>query len=112
MKLKIRETQEIKVLEIRDQNGIEWTIDLLGNYDALQYNSKTEEYEISQEDYEWWLEYIKKYEADEQEVIELAAELGIEESEIWERISQNLNCELGDEHMVIQSVLEEIRAEA
>lgn len=112
MKLKIRETQEVKVLEIRDKNGIEWTKDLLGNYDALQFNYETEEYEMNQEDYEWWLEYIKKHEADEQEVMKLAEELGIEESEIWERINQNLNCDLGDEHMIVQNVLEEIRKEA
>ena len=112
MKLKIRETQEVKVLEIRDKNGIEWTKDLLGNYDALQFNDETEEYEMNQEDYEWWLEYIEKHEADEQEVMKLAEELGIEESEIWERINQNLNCDLGDEHMIVQNVLEEIRKEA
>lgn len=112
MKLKIRETQEVKVLEIRDKNGIEWTKDLLGNYNALQFNDETEEYEMNQEDYEWWLEYIKNHEADEQEVMELAEELGIEESEIWERINQNLNCDLGVEHIVIQNVLEEIKKEA
>jgi len=73
---------------------------------------KTDEHECSQETYEWWSEYIKNHEADEQEVMELAKELGIEASEIWERINQNLNCDLGDEHMIIQNVLEEIRKEA
>ena len=43
--------------------------------------------------------------------MELAAELGIEEFDIWERINQNLNF-LGDEHTVVQNVLEEIRKEA
>jgi len=112
MKLRIKETQEVKVLEIRDKNGIEWTNDLLGNHGALQFNDETEEYEMNQEDYEWWSEFIKNHEADEQEVTELAEELGIEESEIWERINQELNCDLGDEHMIIQNVLEEIRKEA
>ena len=111
MKLKIRETQEVKELEIRDKNGIEWTKDLLGNYDALQFDCETEQYEMNKEDYEWWKEYIKNHEADEQEVMELAEELGIEECDIWERINQNLNF-LGDEHTVVQNVLEEIRKEA
>jgi hypothetical protein len=111
VKLRIRETQDVKVLEIRGKNGIEWTNDLLGNYNALQYNDITEEYEMNQDDYEWWSEYIKNREADEQEVIELAGELGIEESEIWERIDMNLVCDLGDEHMIIQNILEEIRKE-
>lgn len=112
IKLKIRETQEVKVLEIRDKNGIEWTNDLLGNYDALQLNDETKEYEMNQEDYEWWSEYIKNHEADEQEVMELAKELGIEESEIWERINQDLNYDLGNEHIIIQNILGEIRKEA
>ena len=108
MKLRIRETQEVKVLEIRDKNGIEWTKDLLGNYDALQFDCETEQYEMNQEDYEWWLEYIKNHEADEQEVMELAEELGIEEFDIWKRINTECN-DLGEEHLIVQNVLEEIR---
>lgn len=111
MKLRIKETQEVKDLEIRDRNGVEWTNDLLGNYDALKFNKETEEYEMSQEAYEFWSEYIKNHVSDEREVIELAEELGIEESEIWERIHYTLNLDIGNEHIIIQKVLEEIRKE-
>lgn len=112
MKLRIKETQEVKVLEIRDRDGIEWTMDLLGNYDTLQFNDKTGEYEMSQEDYNWWSEYIKNHKADEQRVTELAEELGIKEFEIWDRINRARIDDLDDEHTVITNVLEVIRNEA
>ena len=112
MKLRIKETQEVKVLEIRDKNGIEWTMDLLGNYDTLQFNDKTGEYEMSQEDYDWWSEYIKNHKADEQRVTELAEELGIREFEIWDRINRARIDDLSDEHTVITNILEVIRNEA
>lgn len=112
MEIRIRETQEVKDLEIRAKNGIEWTYDLLGNYDALHYTIDTEEYEMDQEEYEWWQKYIENHEADEQEVMELAEELGIDEWEIWEIINDYMFGDLDNEHMIIQNVLEEIRKES
>ena len=48
--------------------------------------------------------------SDEQEVMELAEELGIEEFDIWKRINTECN-DLGEEHLIVQNVLEEIRYE-
>lgn len=111
MKLRIKETQEIKTLEMKDKNKIEWTEDLLGNYDSLHFNEETEEYEMNLNDYEWWSEYIENRKADAEEVMKLAEKLGIEPSEIWEKINKELNCDLGCEHAIIQNVLREIRKE-
>lgn len=36
------------------KNGIEWTNDLLGNYDALRYDEEQEAYTMSEEDFAWW----------------------------------------------------------
>lgn len=63
MEFRIKETQEIRELIIIDETtGIEWTQDLLGNHDALDYNEETEEYELSESDFEWWEDAIERLE--------------------------------------------------
>jgi len=54
------------------------------------------------------LKYFGAGMSDEQEVMELAEELGIEEFDIWKRINTECN-DLGEEHLIVQNVLEEIR---
>lgn len=45
---------EARELEAIGKNGIEWTNDLLGNYDALHYDDEHEAYTMSEDDFEWW----------------------------------------------------------
>lgn len=45
---------EARELEAIGKNGIEWTNDLLGNYDALHYDNEKEAYIMSEEDFAWW----------------------------------------------------------
>ena len=111
MKVIIKETGKEEILETRDENGIEWTNDLLGNAGISLYNDKTEQNEISQDDFEWWKNYINNYENDSEEIEELAEELGIEKSIIVDKITKELNCDMEDEHAIIQRILEEIREE-
>jgi hypothetical protein len=111
MLIRIIETQEEKDLSIENKRGIDYTVDLLGNCDALHHNEETEEHEMTQEEYEWWLNYINNSKADDQEIEELAEDLGINESEIRERINQEFDGELENEHWTIQRILEEIREE-
>lgn len=111
MEFRIKETGELKELKIYDDNNIEWTADLLGSYGALHYDEETEEHVLSQNDYNWWEEYIENHEQDEAAVTELSEELDLDESDIWDRINQELNCDLGDEHNIIQNVLKEIKKE-
>lgn len=109
MKIRIIETGEIKELTIIGANGCEWTQDLLGNNNAVTYNNESEQYEMSQDDFEWWEEYINNYIADEKEIKELAEELGIDESEIYERINDFISNDLEDEHNINQNVIAEFK---
>lgn len=112
MRIMIKETKQIKELTIYGENGIEWTTDLLGNAGALK--EKDEETEIlilNQEDFDWWKEYIKNHESDEEEITELAEELNIDINEIYEQINENQTNDLNDEHTIKQEVLRKIRAE-
>ncbi len=110
MMIRIRETQDLVELCLM-KNGIECTQDMLGNNGALHYNDETEEHEMSNEEYEWWKEFFTNYEADEEEVAELADEFGIRKSELWERIYKHMDSELDNRHGHIQSELNEIREE-
>ena len=106
MKIRIKETGELKELVIRDtETNVEWTNDLLGNHDATDYNKETEEYEMSNDDFEWWNEYITNHKKDGAEIEYVADQLGIDKSEIYEAIQENITNDLGDEHSIKQSVL-------
>lgn len=61
-------------------NGIEYTNDLLGNYDALHYDSETEKYTMSDEEFEWWENTIKAL----NEVTELEERLSEEQREEYD----------------------------
>lgn len=111
MKIRIKESQELKNLIITGTNGIEWTNDLLGNNDALHYNKDTEEYEISQDEFNWWEEYINNHNADREEITAIAAELNIDESEIYDKVNQYITNDLGDEHGIKQNVIADFRRE-
>lgn len=65
-------------------NGVEWTNDLLGNYDALHYNADLDQYTMDEGEFDWWDNVIDML----NEVSELESELDSDvqeeyESEIW-----------------------------
>lgn len=111
MKIMIIETGRIEILSIVDKNGIEWTRDCVTAADF--WNSKTEQHEMSQNDFDWWKEYIENHDNDEEEILTLAEELNIDEQEINDKIMIALQHEndLGDEHQIKQNVFEELREE-
>ena len=111
MEFRIIETGKIKELVVRDKNNIEWTNDLLGNAGSLHYNEELEVHELTQNDFNWWAEYITNYKKDKEEIEELAEELNIDETEIWERIQEQMfrANDMEDEHHLIQKVIEEFR---
>ena len=117
MKIRVKEIgkrgnticSELKDLSIYDKNGIEWTKDLITASDF--WNAETEEYEMISDDYEWWKEYINNHNNDEKEITELGEKLGIEESEIYERINEHITNDLEHEHNIKQFVIAEIREE-
>lgn len=43
-----------KELKAIGKNGIEWTNDLLGMYGSLNYDKDSEQYTMTEEDFEWW----------------------------------------------------------
>lgn len=65
-------------------NGVEWTEDLLGNYDALHYDVDVDEYIMSGEEFEWWTPVIDKLNKIEDLLAELDEETRAEfDQEDW-----------------------------
>lgn len=51
---------EERELRAVTSDGIEWTGDLLGDYDDLHYDRETDDYTMSEEAYAWWEVLIDK----------------------------------------------------
>lgn len=113
MKFRIIETQELKDLTIINRDTkIEWTNDLIGNAEGLQFNNDTEEYELTEEASDWWDGYIQQYTKDDEEIAEFCEDNNIDEADFWERYSNEYNtCDLNDDHSIKQMVLQEFKDE-
>ena len=96
MKITIIETKEKKELIITDpKTGIQWTNDLLGNYDSLpDYNDDDGTYHILQDDYDWWYDLINDYQAADNRCYDILC--GIDDDGSMEAEIQNINCDLED----------------
>lgn len=82
--MKVVVNGEARELTAMGINGIEWTTDLLGNYDALHYDNDTDEYTMAEDEFEWWKPVVDML----NEINELEQELGEDargkyESEYW-----------------------------
>ena len=69
-KVKIAETGRITTLEIIDPNtGVDWIADMIGNADQdYEYDENDDTTIMTQDAYDWWIEYIADYIADEAEI--------------------------------------------
>lgn len=65
-------------------NCIERTQDLFGNANVLDYNEDLEQYTMSDDDFDWWSEYIDNANADEVRIAELAEQF---EDEVADGVS-------------------------
>lgn len=74
------------------QNGIEWTKDLLGNYDALHYDEDKDEYTMTSDEFDYWEPIIDTY----NKIIDMEQELDEETADKYN--NQNFDyCDLEDE---------------
>jgi len=88
MKVIIKNTNRIEELTIADHyTGIDYSMDLLGNAGIhADADADTDAVTMDQEDFEWWQNYIEGHEATERECEELAAQAGVQYSEIQVKV--------------------------
>jgi hypothetical protein len=117
MDVKIKETGEIKTLEIRDERGIEWADDMIGNAGAktdgqFTWDDEEEVYLAEQGTYDWWHDYIADYEATEEAITALAEKLDVQRWEIVKRVGEAQDgVDYDRHHEVAMQALEEYEAE-
>lgn len=76
MKIKIIETNEIKTINLIDpKTNVNWANDLLGNHDALNVFDEDGMAMMIQEDFEWWVDLVDRYQAAENRSYEIWANL-------------------------------------
>lgn len=113
--MKLLVNGEIKELNIYDNNGIEWSNDLIGNntfWSDYKTDEETELKIVDEDFFDWWKEYIENYTADEAEMRDLATEYDLDIDDIKMRIADEMDgIDMEQEHYSKQSVFEEIRKE-
>ncbi len=92
------------------ENGIDWVQDILGNYNAYEYNDETEEYEMTGESIEWWKDMFNQM----KEVDSLFGNLEeiVDDYEEYQKIANEMKEEAGNndletEYAMLKNLLEE-----
>lgn len=115
MQIKINETDEIKTLSIVDDNGIEWTQDLIGNAgklgvpDGFTWSEEEGIYLVGQDEYYWWANYIADHNATAEEARALAEELGVDLAEVYELIAARTGNDYDMHRWEAQQAMQELR---
>ncbi len=114
MRIIIKETREPKELNIYDTDNIDWSNDLIGNSGATlywEYDGDEQAYILPQEDYDWWVDYIAKKQADDNKLADLRKEYDNNEiQKIIDEEFQGIN-DYEQEHEVMKIVFERIESE-
>ena len=106
MKLKIKETGERKELFYGNGN-VDMASDYVWNHDDATYDSEDEIAVMTQDAYDFWKEYFKNKETDDERIEAIVEKYDIDKDEIISQISEEFN-DLEDEHSVTESILDEI----
>jgi len=77
MKILVNGTE--KELTAIGKNGVEWTNDLLGNYDALHYDEDEDAYTMSEDEFDWWESVVKDLNKAQELEDELLDDMGEED---------------------------------
>jgi hypothetical protein len=113
MFIKINETGELLQLRAIDANGIEWTRDLIE--DGGRMHDDDGNTIMTQEDYDWWHQYISDMDADEAELKAFTDELrglGVDNAvdEVRDTVADYLSCtDMEDHHRNRQNAIAELR---
>ncbi len=114
MNVTIIETGNQGELGIIDpKSGVNWINDLMGNHGALpEYDDETGTYKMTQEDYDWWADLTKRYQAADDRYHELLKHIDNDRYDELIEAAGNISCDLGDYPEALQAVCSEFEGEA
>ncbi len=97
MEIKIIETGEIEELVLIDrESGVNWVRDLMGNHNALPDRSDDGDYLMGVEDYEWWQDLTRDYQAADDRYHDLLKTLNDDDYDRLLDDAQNISVDLED----------------
>jgi len=111
MEIRIKETGKLGELHIYDCHNIDWAQDCIGNNGGLHYDRESGEYRMTQEEYDWWADYLKTAQADYDEGQALRAKYGDDVAAIIAEELQDehdLDCEHDDYQRAFERIREEL----
>ena len=104
MKIIIKETQELKELKFIDRkSGCEYTNDLVGNHQELNYNEEIDRYEFTQDDFDFWEKYLSDHEKIEEMVFEFSEKHNLKFDDVMFIVTDEMNCELETELFIVEN---------
>lgn len=107
--VKIIESGEIRELSVIDANsGLDWSGDMLGNFNAYDgFDDEAELHTMSQETYDWWAEFLPKYEAADEAANEHRKSLdGADAEQFEETLNHATGCDLEDLPAAMMTAIE------
>lgn len=112
MKIFIKGTKKMESISLIE-NGVDCSQDVICNVTDC-WNSETDRFEMNQEDFDWWKEYFNNLQSDKEDISEIALDLDVDESEIYEEISKKLaySTDLNDEHAIKQDIIQEFKGKS
>ena len=103
---------EIIIIETGELVSIDMGNEREGIDDIAKFNEKTSEWEMTEEQYEFYTEYYQHKMEDAEEIITLAKELDLEQWDIINRLNEECNpLDPSYEHSENQRIFAKIREE-
>ena len=88
---------QIKKLEMRDSNNIDWSNDFIGNTAHGMGHDEEGNYIATEEDYQWWKDMIAAYQEMESLIEEYKEKYGRDEVDEWLQKSSAFEVDLEDQ---------------
>lgn len=102
---------QIKTLEMRDDNNIDWSNDFIGKTAHGMANDEEGNYIATEEDYQWWKDMIAAYQKMESLIEEYKEKFGCEEVDEWLQKSFAFEVDLEDMPKSVKRELEAMAEE-
>lgn len=99
---------QVKSLEMRDENGIDWSADLIGGTSHGMARDDEGNYIATQEDFEWWEKMITEYQAMESVIKQYKDKYGTDEVDEWLQQSAAFDVDLGDQPNSVKHALSQM----
>lgn len=101
---------QVKGLEMRDENGIDWSADFIGNTAHGMSSDSEGNYIATEADYQWWKDMIAAYQEMESLIAQYKEKYGSDEVDEWLQEVHAFDYDLEDQPKNVKRYLAEMDA--